>query len=108
MSTSTLPFPRRIVVSNASLPEQYKDIQNAEPAVKVITEEITPLPLLDGHAAQCPIFTHKSVPTSNNILSVPLRFCAFSIVELIKFSQFTQIYQPPISRSSGIPEPPRS
>ena len=66
MQPSTLPFIRRIVTSNLPLEARFVDIPNAEPAVRVISDDITPVPLLDGEAAKCPVLTHQIVPTSNN------------------------------------------
>jgi hypothetical protein len=66
MQLSTLSFPRRIITSNLPLEARFVDILNAKPAVRVISEDITPVPLLDGEAAKCPVFTHQIFPTFNN------------------------------------------
>jgi hypothetical protein len=65
MTESTLLFPRLIVTSNLPLEARFADTPNAEPAVRVTTEEIISVPLLDGKAAKCPIFGHQTVPTND-------------------------------------------
>jgi hypothetical protein len=73
------------------LEAKFVDILNAEPAVRVISEDITPVPLLDGEAAKCPVFTHQIVPTSNNEPYVVLKsYLGTPLIILLVISTLSQ------------------
>jgi hypothetical protein len=87
MAEPTIPPPRRIVTSNKPLKARFADNPDAEPAVRVTMEEITPEYLFDGKAARLPIFTHQTVPTNNDEPQVKhTRFC-------ISADALAQVYQ---------------
>lgn len=62
---SSLPAPRRIVTSNLAVPEGLSKVENSEPAVEVVTEDVPLVSELDGQWFRRPVFTHDRVPTSN-------------------------------------------
>lgn len=62
---SFLPAPRRIVTSNLTVPEGLSKVENSEPAVGVVTEDLPLVSELDGRWSGRPVFTHDRVPTSN-------------------------------------------
>lgn len=62
---SSLPAARRIVTSNLAIPEGLSKIDNSEPAVEVVTEEIPQVSELGGQWFGRPVFNHEHVPTSN-------------------------------------------
>lgn len=62
---SSLPAPRRIVTSNLAIPEALSNVDNSEPAVEIVTEEIALVSELEGKWYGRPVFTHERVPTSN-------------------------------------------
>jgi hypothetical protein len=62
---ASLPHPRRIVISNLPLPSKLASTDGAEPGVQVVSENLTPIPELDGQAKRSTVFTHESIPTSN-------------------------------------------
>lgn len=62
---SSIPAPRRIVTSNLAVPEGLSKVENSEPAVEVVTEDLPIVSELDGRWSGRPVFTHDRVPTSN-------------------------------------------
>ncbi|KAG8163854.1 hypothetical protein KVR01_005772 [Diaporthe batatas] len=62
---SPLPAPRRIVTSNLAVPEGLNKVDNSEPAVEVVSEELPLVSELGGLWFGRPVFTHEKVPTSN-------------------------------------------
>ncbi|KAI3395980.1 hypothetical protein diail_619 [Diaporthe ilicicola] len=62
---SSLAAPRRIVTTNLSVPEKVSNLDNPEPAVQVITEEVPIVSELGGKWFKRTVFTHDRVPTSN-------------------------------------------
>ncbi|KAK7724617.1 hypothetical protein SLS63_008597 [Diaporthe eres] len=62
---TSLPAPRRIVTSNLMVPEGLSKVENSEPAVEVVTEDLPLVSELDGRWFGRPVFTHDRVPTSN-------------------------------------------
>ncbi|KAG6354655.1 hypothetical protein INS49_004673 [Diaporthe citri] len=62
---SSLPAPRRIVTSNLAVPEGLSKVEDSEPAVEVVTEDLPLVSELDGRWSGRPVFTHDRVPTSN-------------------------------------------
>lgn len=62
---SNLPPPRRIVTSNLIIPGGLSKLENPEPAVQVVTEEIPLVSEAGGQWFGRPVFTHDRVPTSN-------------------------------------------
>lgn len=63
---SELGKPRRIVTSNLPFPSDIRNLAKAEPAVQVITEDVVQYPELDGNAFRGTVYTHHSLPTSND------------------------------------------
>ncbi|KAL1853916.1 hypothetical protein Daus18300_011658 [Diaporthe australafricana] len=63
---SSIPAPRRIVTSNLSVSGSLGQLENSEPAVQVITEEVPIVSELDGNWYKRAVFTHDRVPTSND------------------------------------------
>lgn len=62
---SSIPAPRRIVTYNLAIPEGLSNVDNSEPAVEVVTEEIALVSELEGRWGGRPVFTHERIPTSN-------------------------------------------
>lgn len=62
---NSLPAPRRIVTSNLTVPEGLSKVDNSEPAVEVVTEDLPLVSELGGRWFGRPVFTHDRVPTSN-------------------------------------------
>lgn len=62
---SSIPAPRRIVTSNLAVPEGLSRIDDSEPAVEVVAEELPLMSELGGQWFGRPVFNHRNVPTSN-------------------------------------------
>jgi hypothetical protein len=74
-----LPIVRRILASNLPVPVTLSTVTGAEPAVEVISDDLSSLPILDGNYSKISIFNHGSVPTSTVGQSVtPLAYLAIS------------------------------
>lgn len=57
---SSIPAPRRIVASNFSVSGSLGKLENSEPAVQVITEEVPIVSELDGNWYERAVFTHTT------------------------------------------------
>lgn len=62
---SSIPAPRRIVTSNLAVPEGLNKVDNSEPAVEVVDEEVPLVSEFGGLWFGRPVFTHEKLPTSN-------------------------------------------